>query len=855
MSSSIFTIEGRTNTKLERVSDYRKKLEISTKGVNKAYYTNGTKEELCLEYISNFISQFQKIYPKRKIPPIVIPNEYGIQKFVCTTVRPQQVPYSELYNMYECASFLASFILYEPLDPIHEVPKCLPSPSIVLNDYTGDCFDLSNLLCSYLLGSGYDAYIVNGYTSQQVALKDQSSNVCPIALKSSNDKSSSTTTTSNNYDSKTTEDDEGDPAEVLYVPPDNRVTNSKYIEDSVERKKLLALDKFVLWKPFDAAGGHKNNTPPTTSSNNSDNSDDGTQVHAWVLVRSGKRDVKEHVFIETTTGRVMPCAKSPYKGIESIWNHKNYWINIKEKADIKDIDFEFENNTQWEGLFMPTQESGNVANLANMMNGETKNVENELEVGNEMGEIEETENTNTEIEVALDPPVSWVTPLKLHSSMYRLRFPPTGKRSVIYSKSKADFFTRNSNPQGMVMRVTAYLDESRIIVREVHEWYENRKDKMYKRVRAYIDEHKVIEYFHPGSIGEVKSWEEWPGKRRNIEFHVQGRLDRLCRREEVIGKIVHEHFVDRSDLLLYRSVTISTRSEDAGPRKFVLPGGSLGCDIYVLRMVTRFGQDTNDDGGNAIAERIFEVNEGKTYCQYHYSGDKITNTVRNYHHSRGPETGEPQPFEIIETDEKAQQEMVTLEREIYSQIRLSMNQMSTIERYRNESETSIYKQQEMLQKTIFEVAADKASMTSIHEVSVDDAVESKNEEREIDYLTPFLRNVKDPQKMSAEEALDVRQSCLDAFRARLVERANIIQARLAYENAKLVRKQEQFQRSQRDGDLSTEEYEKYCTEAMFRINILEQRQVAHEEQALKKFAELDSRLSADNRLKVLLAKE
>ena len=157
--------------------------------------------------------------------------------------------------MYECASFLASFILYEPLDPIDQVPKCLPSPSIVLNDYTGDCFDLSNLLCSYLLGSGYDAYIVNGYTSQQVALKDQSSNVCPIALKSSNDKSSSTTTTSNNYDSKTTEDDEGDPAEVLYVPPDNRVTNSKYIEDSVERKKLLALDKFVLWKPFDAEAG------------------------------------------------------------------------------------------------------------------------------------------------------------------------------------------------------------------------------------------------------------------------------------------------------------------------------------------------------------------------------------------------------------------------------------------------------------------------------------------------------------------------------------------------------------------------------------------------------------------------
>ena len=53
------------------------------------------------------------------------------------------------------------------------------------------------------------------------------------------------------------------------------------------------------------------------------------------------------------------------------------------------------------------------------------------------------------------------------------------------------------------------------------------------------------------------------------------------------------------------------------------------------------------------------------------------------------------------------------------------------------------------------------------------------------------------------------------------------------------------------GDLSTEEYERYCTEAMFRIQILEQRLAAHEEAALKKFSELDIRLASDTRLKVL----
>merc|ERR1711998_548153 len=90
-----------------------------------------------------------------------------------------------------------------------------------------------------------------------------------------------------------------------------------------------------------------------------------------------------------------------------------------------------------------------------------------------------------------------------------------------------------------------------------------------------------------------------------------------------------------------------------------------------------------------------------------------------------------------------------------------------------------------------------------------------------------------------------------SWAATSLERANIIQSRLNEENSKLARKQEQFTRAQRDGEMSNEEYEKYCTEAMFRIGILEKRLVEHEETALKKFAELDNRLSQDPRLKVL----
>jgi hypothetical protein len=128
---------------------------------------------------------------------------------------------------------------------------------------------------------------------------------------------------------------------------------------------------------------------------------------------------------------------------------------------------------------------------------------------------------------------------------------------------------------------------------------------------------------------------------------------------------------------------------------------------------------------------------------------------------------------------------------------------------------------------------------------------NQNETKQSDYLTPFLRIVRDSSRITKEEALEIRQTCLDSLKARLVERANIIQTRLHDENTRLAKRQEQFQRSQREGDLSTEEYEKYCTEAMFRIQILEQRLSAHEEAALKKFSDLDMKLSVDPRLKIL----
>jgi bacterioferritin (cytochrome b1) len=94
--------------------------------------------------------------------------------------------------------------------------------------------------------------------------------------------------------------------------------------------------------------------------------------------------------------------------------------------------------------------------------------------------------------------------------------------------------------------------------------------------------------------------------------------------------------------------------------------------------------------------------------------------------------------------------------------------------------------------------------------------------------------------------------CLRNLKERLLERANIIQARLDKENALLAKRQAAFQRSQREHDQGTDdEFERFCSDTMFRIQILEQRLASHEETALQKYVEMDQRLHSDPRLKIL----
>lgn len=307
-----FTADGRMNTKANRARDVRRSQGV--KGFD-AYKSNSTKEELCFEYINSFQRQFHSMNPKRKSLLMATDNEFGVKKFVCSTIRPTQLPFSELYDMYECASFLAGYILYEPLDPPTELPKYLFSPTQTLDSHTGDSFDIATVLCSFLLGNGYDAYVVSGYAHRHVTLRDQSLTQCPMITEAASTMISKQEFKSDNA------------VQNSYVAPDNKVKESVFLATESEKKRISELDTFRLWIPEELEKSAQQQAD-----------DDGLRrVHAWVLVCAGRRDVKEHTFLEPSNGRAYMPSNCPYIGIESVWNNTNYFVNVVPDSKISDV--------------------------------------------------------------------------------------------------------------------------------------------------------------------------------------------------------------------------------------------------------------------------------------------------------------------------------------------------------------------------------------------------------------------------------------------------------------------------------------------------------------------------------------
>lgn len=149
--------------------------------VNKAdlpstYISVSAREELLLNYIANFETTFLTLNPSRKQLLLAPHNECGVRKFLPTTLRPAILADPTLCDARFLAKFVANSVTYEALEHPHLPPEYIVSPQTVLEWQAGDCFELSILLASLLIGAGYNAYVCIGYadkflTEQQTHLQ------------------------------------------------------------------------------------------------------------------------------------------------------------------------------------------------------------------------------------------------------------------------------------------------------------------------------------------------------------------------------------------------------------------------------------------------------------------------------------------------------------------------------------------------------------------------------------------------------------------------------------------------------------------------------------------------------------
>ncbi|KAF5904048.1 dynein regulatory complex subunit 7, partial [Clarias magur] len=740
-----------------------------------SYRENSAEEMVLLSMAENLNSQYSVMFPDRK-PLLLCPvNEFGVQKFVSTTLRRMLLPYTELYDWQGCASFISDFLTLELLDCPTEVPKKLYSPTYVVQTQRGTCFDFSILLCSLLLGAGYNAYCVSGYATKEMCLLDMSNQDCPL-LKPQD-----------SVEGKASEQKEKKMRYKIKRARELKSTfEQKQEEKNRQKRQGLPTEHQDAERLKEEQGPHAD---PLW----------GLRVHGWVLVLAGKRDILDNFFIDPLSGQSYPTSSPCFLGIESLWNRENYWINMQDcRFGCAEMMYELDDVLKWEFMLSSP--------------GAAATGENKDDL------IDET----TDEPKLFEMPPSWVAQIHIPEKDMESRF-PGGSKVIRYKKATLEKFCPYLKPDGLVTRLTTYDDLDWTQLNTVKEWYENRHDELQERELKQAT-NITTEHFSSGRSFCLKTHRYTDlvlGTERLMEFYSKARHDHLLSRVERPTEMI-ETFQGRPDFLSYRHVFY-------GPLELAQKAGD---ERPIQKVVEKFQRDRSKAAGEDVAELIFQILQKRIEVTYHLEDDRIIPNFEIF--DKPPNLDHPfsddmassfqvDPFAKSVTKLylfKTLMEMMQQEEKTLMSIKESKKEVREILKIRSQEETAI-----KLKISIYDMTRnEKACLHVKKQKHLAQAMQLKKECEDVDILSPFLAQLGDPKSLSRQQAMHIRASCLESLKQRLIDRANCIQARFEKETQGLLQKQQWYQQNQ--GNLTKEEeegYLAYCSEAMFRIQILKLR--------------------------------
>ncbi|KAF1504737.1 Dynein regulatory complex subunit 7, partial [Eudyptula minor] len=791
---------------------------IDTSQLPSSYKTNSLKEKKLLHITDHFLQQYAHLCPDRK-PLFLHPvNECGVEKFVSTTVRPTLLPYMELYHWDGCASFVSDYLAVEPLKSPITPPSSLYSPTTILKYQRGNCFDFSVLLCSMLIGAGYDAYCVHGYATHEICTLDETLELCPLLRKPQEVPKEGMKKSSNKYRVK--------PPPDLHSKFELQQEAKKAAETEQKNKEREEEKVMELEKP---------RRDPLY----------GLRVHAWVLVLSGKREVPETFFINPFTGNSHSTMDEHFLGIESLWNHRNYWVNMQDCWNgCKDLIFDLGDAIRWEIML-----SGSNKPLQLLPDAEE---EKELS-DRDMDDMQEKEE-----DMSFDMPPSWVAPIQISPREFETRC-SQGRKVILYRKAKLEKWAPYLNGNGLVKRLTIYADLDCTEVVEVREWFKNREDMLDMR-EVNKQTQLTTDYFSPGHLLNLKAHTYTslePETGHTMEFYNEARVDGLQKRVENANEMT-EYFVGRDDFLHVRHMEFGKRG-----KKIHLAGTRTDINSQpIVQIKECFHRNLEKPADEDVAERVFLITEETIHLTYHLKDKYITASKKDFFKASERDR---KGSEIVMTPEmcityqagssekekkllhlyKLLQELTEEEKRLKQQVRQSEAEVLNILKIRENEETAV-----KLSVSIYNTERNekRRQQNEAMKNTMEDEL-SGQEEQNLDYLAPFLIQIGYREKMTKGQALRVRDDCLTDFKCRLIDKANIIQARFEKAVEELQKKDQWFQENK--NQLSAEEEDDFLarySETMFHIHILALRLNREKQTAPQKYLALEEKLRKDPRL-------
>ena len=277
------------------------------KDLPKSYKINSEKERLYLWAAQNFEQQIRHKYPWLKPLCLTCQNECGTEKLVMTFIKPSVLPYSHLFDLDQCSNFISDYLFYQS----RPFKGMLWSPTHVLATQIGSSLDMSNVLASFLIGFGYQAFVVCGWVDKATSKMDRTKEHCDLL--EAKDLS---------------EQADEEKRENKYTPKKPPELKSKYLDFLKELQEKEAIRRATATGKIGT--GKDEDESSKSRSKKKESSQETEYFHAWIYVdlsHIGSDEEGRSFFIEATTGMRKSLSDPSYRRINSVWNHENYWLS------------------------------------------------------------------------------------------------------------------------------------------------------------------------------------------------------------------------------------------------------------------------------------------------------------------------------------------------------------------------------------------------------------------------------------------------------------------------------------------------------------------------------------------------